>query len=76
MGALRAASFGQEALEIDPGDPATGYLVDSLGKILVADYTLSLAVFTFVGEVLLIVWLVWVAIRGLPSDFESPAMGR
>ena len=53
-----------------------GYLVDSLGEILVVDYTLSLAVFTFVGEVLLIVWLVWVAIRGLPSDFESPPMGR
>jgi len=53
-----------------------GYLVDSLGEVLVPDYTLSLAVFTFVGEVLLIVWLVWVAIRGLPSDFESSPMSR
>ena len=40
------------------GRHPAGYLVDSLGEILVVDSTLSLAVFTFVGEVLLIVWLV------------------
>jgi hypothetical protein len=41
-----------------------GYLVDSLGEILVPGYAVSLAVFTFVGEVLLIGWLFWVAIKG------------
>lgn len=55
---------------------AGGYLVDSLGEILVPGYAVSLAVLTFVGEVLLIVWLVWVAIRGLPSDFESQSISR
>jgi hypothetical protein len=40
-----------------------GYLVDSLGEILVPGYAVSLAVFTFVGEVLLIGWLFWVAIK-------------
>jgi hypothetical protein len=47
-----------------------GYLVDSLGEILIPGYAVSLAAVTFVGEVLLIVWLLWVAARGLPSDFE------
>lgn len=44
-----------------------GYLIDSLGEILVPGYAVSLAVFTFVGEVLLIGWLLWVAIRGFRS---------
>ena len=34
-----------------------GYLVDSFGKILVPDYGISISSFTFIGEVLLIVWL-------------------
>jgi hypothetical protein len=53
-----------------------GYLFDSLGEVLVPGYAVSLATFTFVGEVLLIVWLVWVAIRGLPSDSERPTLDR
>lgn len=36
-----------------------GYLVDSFGRLLSADYTFSLAVYTFVGEFLLIFWLLW-----------------
>lgn len=44
-----------------------GYLADSLGEILVPGYAVSLAVFTFVGEVLLIGWLFWVAIKGFRS---------
>jgi hypothetical protein len=36
---------------------ALGYLVDSVGKILLPDYNLTIATFTFVGEVLLIFWL-------------------
>ena len=34
-----------------------GYLVDSLGTILVPDYSVSVSQFTFVGEVVLIFWL-------------------
>jgi hypothetical protein len=45
----------------------TGYLADSLGRILVPGYTLTISTFTFVGEVLLIVWLLKLAIRGSRS---------
>lgn len=48
-----------------------GYLIDSLGEILVPGYAVSLAVFTFVGEVLLIVWLLWVAMKGIRPGSES-----
>ena len=53
-----------------------GYLVDSMGEILIPGYAVSLAVFTFVGEVLLIVWLFWIAIKGFRSGSESPSMSR
>jgi hypothetical protein len=49
-----------------------GYLVDSFGTILVPDYALSIGAFTFVGEALLIFWLFWRAIKGFPSESESP----
>lgn len=45
-----------------------GYLFDSFGSILVPDYTLSIGMFTFVGEALLIVWLFMRAVRGFPSE--------
>lgn len=47
-----------------------GYLFDSLGVILVADYVATVATFTFVGEALLIFWLGWRALKGFPSDGE------
>ncbi|ELZ79910.1 hypothetical protein C454_11938 [Haloferax gibbonsii ATCC 33959] len=34
-----------------------GYVVDSFGRVLFAGYTFEVAAFTFVGEVLLILWL-------------------
>jgi hypothetical protein len=34
-----------------------GYILDSFGILVIAAYTLSLATYTFVGEVLLIFWL-------------------
>ncbi len=34
-----------------------GYIVDSAGEILIADYAISVSVFTFIGEIVLIVWL-------------------
>jgi hypothetical protein len=47
-----------------------GYLADSFGTILVPDYALNIAAFTFVGEVLLIFWLFWRAIKGFPSEAD------
>ncbi|MEJ2628273.1 MAG: DUF4386 domain-containing protein, partial [bacterium] len=38
-----------------------GYLIDGFGKILSSDYNINIAVFTFMGEVVLIFWLL---IRG------------
>ncbi|GAA2615252.1 DUF4386 domain-containing protein [Dactylosporangium fulvum] len=38
---------------------ALGYLVDSFGKLLVAGYDAEVAGFTFLGEVLLMAWLLW-----------------
>ncbi len=34
-----------------------GYLIDSFGKILSPNYDLSIAAFTFLGEILLLLWL-------------------
>jgi len=34
-----------------------GYLVDGVGKIMIPGYGLGIATYTFIGEVLLIVWL-------------------
>lgn len=49
-----------------------GYLVDALGKLLIADYALTIGTFTFVGEALLIFWLFWFAARGTrPSRATS-----
>jgi hypothetical protein len=48
-----------------------GYLADSFGAILVPDYALTVSVFTFVGEALLIAWLFKFAVSGTRS-IESP----
>jgi hypothetical protein len=41
-----------------------GYVIDSLGGLLDAPYAFELASFTFVGEVVLMVWLLVFAVRG------------
>ena len=41
----------------------TGYLVDSFGGLLFATYTFELASFTFIGEVVLMIWLLVFAAR-------------
>ena len=51
-----------------------GYLADSFGTILVSDYSLTISVFTFVGEALLIPWLLWKAIRGFPATTDDPGV--
>jgi hypothetical protein len=45
-----------------------GYLADSLGKLLIPDYGLTISTFTFVGEAMLIFWLFWRAARGYRSS--------
>jgi hypothetical protein len=40
-----------------------GYLIDSFGGFLSADYNANVAQFTFVGEVLLMGWLLWKGVR-------------
>ena len=41
----------------------TGYLVDSFGDLLHATYTFELASLTFIGEVVLMIWLLLFAAR-------------
>ncbi|MGZ8800652.1 MAG: DUF4386 domain-containing protein [Aeromicrobium sp.] len=55
-----------------------GYLADALGTIFVAGYGLTISLYTFVGEALLIIWLFWMAWKGRPTaqaigSAESPA---
>ena len=42
-----------------------GYLVDSFGKFLVPNYSANIGMFTFFGELLLMLWLLWAGVRGL-----------
>ena len=42
---------------------SVGYLIDSVGEILSAGYNVNVAQFTFIGEVLLMVWLLWKGVR-------------
>ncbi len=51
------------------GIAGLGYLIDSFGKFLIPNYTISIAMFTFVGEFLLIFWLLW---WGMKKPAESP----
>jgi len=48
-----------------------GYLADSFGTILVPGYTLTISVFTFIGEALLVIWLFKLAITGSRGS-DSP----
>lgn len=47
---------------------ALGYIVDGFGKTLSPTYNLSIAQFTFIGEVLLIFWLLWKGIKGFVKE--------
>ena len=48
-----------------------GYTIDAVGKLLSPNYTLSLAMFTFIGEVLLIFWLLWRGIKGFDKELQN-----
>ncbi len=46
-----------------------GYLIDSFGKLLSPNYNATIAMFTFIGEVLLILWLFFKGVK--VSDMKS-----
>ena len=48
-----------------------GYLIDSMGLFLVPNYDANIAVFTFFGELLLIIWLLWGGIKGFDKKLEQ-----
>jgi len=48
---------------------SSGYLIDSFGKILIPDYNISIGLFTFIGEVLLIFWLLWRGFKGFDAKY-------
>ena len=48
-----------------------GYTKDGVGQILLPNYTVSLAMFTFIGEVLLIFWLLWRGIKGFDKELQN-----
>jgi hypothetical protein len=50
---------------------SVGYIVDGFGKTLSPDYSLNIAQFTFVGEVLLIFWLLWRGFKGFDQALEA-----
>lgn len=50
---------------------SVGYIVDGFGKYFSPDYNLNIAQFTFVGEVLLIFWLLWRGFKGFDQAVEA-----
>lgn len=48
-----------------------GYSVDSFGKMLVPDYSLTIGLYTFAGEILLIFWLFWIGFKGVPNALNN-----
>ena len=50
---------------------SVGYIVDSFGRFLSPVYNISLAQFTFVGEALLIFWLLWRGIKGFDKESKT-----
>jgi Domain of unknown function (DUF4386) len=54
---------------------AFGYLADGFGKLLIPNYNLSISTFTFVGEVVLIFWLLWQGIKGLNQKPSARVQG-
>ena len=50
---------------------SVGYIVDGVGKFISPNYNLNIAQFTFVGEVLIIFWLLWKGIKGFDQSLEA-----
>lgn len=50
-----------------------GYIADSFGKILIPDYNMTIAMFTFIGELLFMIWLLWKGGKVQQQDNPTPA---
>ena len=50
---------------------SVGYIVDGFGKFISPNSNLNIAQFTFVGEVLLIFWLLWKGFKGFDQALEE-----
>jgi hypothetical protein len=48
-----------------------GYLIDGFGLLLLANYNVSIVLFTFFGELLLMLWLLWGGARGFGGQLEA-----
>jgi hypothetical protein len=48
-----------------------GYLIDSVGLFLVPNYDANIGMFTFFGELLLMIWLLWRGIKGFNKNAEQ-----
>ena len=70
---FHAGKTGLRVLGILVSVAGVGYLIDGVGKVLVPNYSLTIAMYVFVGEPLLMVWLLWKAIRGFSSAAPAPA---
>lgn len=70
---LFKSAYAPKLLGVLVGLAGVGYLGDSFGKILVPNYALTISIVTFVGEALLMLWLLWRAFKGFPASSESIA---
>ena len=48
-----------------------GYLIDSFGRFLSPDYDENIKLLTFIGEMLLMLWLLWRSARGFGQELEK-----
>lgn len=48
----------------------SGYFIDTFGKMLIPDYSLTISLYTFFGEILLIFWLFWIGFKGVPDTLK------
>jgi Domain of unknown function (DUF4386) len=53
------------------GIAGLGYLIDSFGKFLIPNYNISIAMFTFIGEFLLIFWLLWWGLKRQTTNLAA-----
>jgi Domain of unknown function (DUF4386) len=70
---FRSGQIGLRVVAILVTAAGVGYLIDGLGKVLVPNYGLTIAMYTFIGEPLLMLWLLWKAVSGFKSAATTPA---
>ena len=69
------SGFRPRALGILITISGIGYLVVGTGTVLIADYPARVSTVTFIGEVALIVWLLWTTIRWSRMSQETKVDG-